>query len=90
MNDLIERQSVIDAFWKLDVEIRPSVINSIIKMINDIPFVTPQQNVGVGRWIKRGQDICCSMCNNESAYNPFGANKFSKYCPNCGAKMEEG
>ena len=40
-----------------------------------------------GRWIVKGQDIYCSECDNESAYNPFGASKFSLYCPNCGAKM---
>ena len=51
------------------------------------PPVTPQQKVGM--WIKRGQDIYCSICNNESAYNPFGASKFSKYCPNCGSLMQE-
>lgn len=41
-----------------------------------------------GHWKRKGQDIYCSVCGNESAYNPFGASKFSDYCPNCGAKMD--
>lgn len=41
-----------------------------------------------GEWKRKGQDIYCSVCGNESAYNPFGASKFSDYCPNCGAKMD--
>ena len=40
-----------------------------------------------GEWIVKGQDIYCSICNQESAYNEFGASKFSKFCPNCGADM---
>lgn len=40
-----------------------------------------------GEWKRKGQDIYCSVCGNESAYNPFGASKFSDYCPNCGADM---
>lgn len=41
-----------------------------------------------GRWIVRGQEIYCSECNGESLYNPFGASKFSDFCPNCGARMD--
>lgn len=40
-----------------------------------------------GEWITKGQDIYCSICNQESAYNEFGASKFSNYCPTCGANM---
>ena len=48
------------------------------------------QPVRHGRWVVKGQDIYCSECNAESAYNPFGASKFSIYCPNCGAKLDLG
>lgn len=43
-----------------------------------------------GRWIVRGQEIYCSECNEESLYNPFGASKFSDFCPKCGADMRGG
>lgn len=42
-----------------------------------------------GEWITKGQDIFCSACGEESAYNWYGASKFSNYCPNCGAEMGE-
>ena len=85
MNDLIERQAAIDLLDENDPMLRTREYYR--KMIAELPSVTPQQKVGNGRWVKRGQDIYCSICNNESSYNPFGASKFSKYCPNCGAKM---
>ena len=84
--DCIRRQEVLDAFWKLDVEIRPSAIDVITKMINDIPSVTPQQKVG--RW--RGTDEWyhrCSVCKEDFHFYYRFYDKW-KYCPNCGANME--
>lgn len=40
-----------------------------------------------GKWVRKGEGIYCSVCDVESAYNAFGGSKFSKFCPNCGAKM---
>ena len=40
-----------------------------------------------GKWEVKGQDIYCSICGEQSAYNVWGASKFSNYCPNCGADM---
>ena len=42
MSDLISRQAAIDAFWKLDAEIRPSAIDAIIKMLKGLPSVQPE------------------------------------------------
>ena len=42
-----------------------------------------------GHWVHKGQSIYCSECGKESGYNPFGASRFSDYCPNCGAEMVE-
>ena len=49
---------------------------------------TIETEVRRGRWVVRGQDIYCSECNEEGLYNPFGASKFSHFCPNFGAKMD--
>lgn len=57
--------------------------------LNDISTIEAEP-VRHGRWVVRGQDIYCSECNEESLYNPFGASKFSRFCPNCGADMREG
>lgn len=44
--DCVSREAVLDAFWKLDVELRPSAIDAIINMVNSLPPVTPKP-----RWI---------------------------------------
>ena len=41
-----------------------------------------------GHWVHKGQGIYCSKCGEESGYNPFGASRFSDYCPSCGIEME--
>ena len=38
----INREAAIEAFWKLDVEIRPSVIDAIIKMLKQLPPAQPE------------------------------------------------
>ena len=43
MDDLISRQAVLDAFWKLNVELRPNAIDAILNMVNDMPSVTLTQ-----------------------------------------------
>lgn len=60
--------------------------NSVYNFVNEQPAADVVE-VKRGEWKLKGQDIYCSVCGNESAYNPFGASKFSDYCPNCGANM---
>ena len=40
-----------------------------------------------GKWEVKGQDIYCSICGEQSAYNVWGASMFSNFCPYCGADM---
>lgn len=57
----------------------------------DVEIVRSALNAGPvrhGRWVKRGQDIFCSECDEESGYTWAGASRYSDYCPNCGAKMD--
>jgi DNA-directed RNA polymerase subunit RPC12/RpoP len=87
--DAISRQAVLDAFWKLDVEIRPSAIDAITKMINDISPVTPQQKVG--RWIpieNEDMEIIGYFCSNCDL--PMETEEKTVYCPNCGSKNLKG
>lgn len=42
MNDLIDRQAVIDAFWKLDVELRISAIEAVLDMFKSVPSAQPE------------------------------------------------
>lgn len=41
--DVISRQAVLDAFWKLNVELRPSAIDAITNMIKDLSPVNPTE-----------------------------------------------
>ena len=69
------------------------------QMIHALPSVTQKS----GKWIKVKsgdkdfpESIVCSRCNNENSHLDFNENAepigkvfvTSKYCPNCGAKME--
>ena len=42
MDDLISRQAAIDAFWKLEVELRPSAIDAVLDMLKNLPSVQPK------------------------------------------------
>ena len=42
MSDLISRQAAIDGFWQLDIEIRPSAIDAITKMLTNLPSAQPE------------------------------------------------
>jgi ribosomal protein S27AE len=71
---------------------RVDEITNCIAMVVNEPPVTPQQKVG--KWIaKTMQSGCgvifynveCSECGESSGLSHTSA----KYCPNCGAKMED-
>lgn len=67
-------------------------LDGIVDMIEDLPSVTPKQRTG--HWIKRNNpnyspfdgsqsDISiCSECGLKTEW------KSTKFCPNCGARME--
>ena len=94
--DAISRQAVLDAFWKLNVEIRPSAINAITKMITDIPPVTPQQNVE-NPCIDCGMNCCVDeVCKKKNEFlqqnvghwivedDDIGNDNIYCKCSNCG------
>ena len=90
MAEYIEREAAISKLRL--VEVREASINFAASMLSEIKRIPAAdvQPVRHGRWVVHGQDIYCSECHNESAYNPFGASMFSDYCHKCGAKMDGG
>ena len=96
MDDLIIRQAAIDAIFseplyesgmkKRDAD---AAVIAIYEKIKSLPSAQPKQKVG--KWIRHENEDGepyghnCSVCG-EWYVMPYGKTKF---CPNCGAKMEE-
>lgn len=100
MADLIDRQAAIDALNEYFVRIgklkrrglnkgEKAIRLDTVGAINSLPSAQPEQNVG--KWIRHEDEDGepyghnCSICG-EWYVMPYGKTKF---CPNCGAKMEE-
>ena len=88
--DAISRDTVIERLKKEDKILYTTTgLNYLIRVVEGLPSVTPQPKIG--HWI----DImvgdmpaqACDQCNTfyPLAYTGGG----HKYCPNCGAKMQE-
>lgn len=79
--DAVSREAMLDAFWKLSVELRPSAIDAILNMINSLPPVQPERKKG--EWQAVDGAWACSEC---------GCNNITDaaYCQWCGADMREG
>lgn len=86
--DAISRQAAIDALTKTS-----GIRGDALKALYDLPPVTPAEKVG--RWVgideEPYEDYECNKCGY--VVSTFTANiephTEYKYCPNCGAKMQE-
>lgn len=105
VGDMIRRQEAVDALDKLDYTPGEWAIKGLTMCkdaIKAVPSAQPEQKVG--KWIKMsdadGVYYCCSECGEDlhrewsfdRDYDLFPRKKTidkTKYCPNCGAKMEE-
>ena len=85
MDDLISRQATIYNLANIAKNCAKSdkqkaLMGRCIYMIENMPSVQPEQKTGY--WFDVGSLSCrCSECGGKS-------NRESRYCPNCGAKME--
>lgn len=67
----------------------PPIVNT--DDIDATPTIDPESLRPTGRWIwselydNNWRTLCCSNC-----FETEGARENAKYCPNCGAKMDEG
>lgn len=65
--------------------------NAIYDDMRDIPSVDAAPVVH-GRWIKKHDNVCywyeCSECGRKPPYSEFYQEDHSRYCPNCGARMD--
>lgn len=98
MSDLISREATKEMLieeWTKHIPMELDInLSFVLDKIKELPSVTPQQKIG--HWILSGGYWRCSECK-EKALLKFDKSKDgckeympikSKYCPNCGAKME--
>ena len=87
--DCISREAVLDYIEGSEAELGHSSENELVcQDIKEFPPVTPQPKIG--RWIRVDKDKCkCDQCEVISFIAMY-PNGDINYCPNCGAKMQEG
>lgn len=99
MDNLISRQAAIDTVTKHYRAHDNDLLEVIAYEIEQLPSAEPQRQTGkwINRWAQNGDQVKevreCSECG--AAYLRYydTADGFDcvppKFCPNCGAKMEE-
>ena len=76
-----------DNMCMLVVSANERPVDAVFRMIHE----APTEDVALvvrGNWVVKGQEVYCSKCKKISGYNWNGASAFSKFCPNCGARMD--
>ena len=87
MTEYIERKALRDTLYDAD-----AITMSGVKILNQFPSadVAPVRH---GRWVSVPHKLArvCSVCNRDEPYKfaDIDADVYD-YCPNCGAKMDEG
>ena len=91
MSRLIDVDAAIDRYYaeykKQDIYDGSQDRDWLKRCIDEAPTIEAEP-VRHGYWEKRGQEIYCSECDEESGYTWAGASKYSDYCPHCGAKLD--
>ena len=95
--DAISRQAVLEglaniAKAKAKSDAQKSMMGRAMFFVEQLPYVNPQEPK-TGHWIKirdcyGNHHFTCSECGNDIA-TQYADNWEDKYCPNCGAKMED-
>ena len=91
--DTIYRQDAIDAFWKLEVELRPSAIDAVLDMLKNLPSAESERKTG--HWVEIGDepydewecDMCGFVIDGSGCIDPEEYKDAYNFCPNCGARM---
>lgn len=90
MSDYIKREDTIKA---IESEIyRHDYLDHVIDIIEAMPSadVTPVRYANHGRWKNYKDEHTCSVCDYSFCDEWYSDDDVYNYCPNCGARMDEG
>lgn len=100
MAEYIDRMTVISAIRDYELhdcpeymrnwatQLKEAVIADVINGVTEIPVVDVAP-VKHGKWEYEHGAWQCSNCGEDNPYGiDYDTARFSKYCPNCGAKMD--
>ena len=88
---LIDANALLEKAW--DVDCRCGYVQVVdVGSIEDAPTIEAKPVVHA-YWIEQiidgGQELMCSNCGEYALMNDEFYSEFSKYCPYCGAQMDE-
>lgn len=85
VGDTIFREAAIDAFWKLDAELRPSAIDAVLDMLKNLPAAQPETAKRIVGKSRNGMTLWhqCDKCNE-----PVDAQ--DNFCRGCGRRLIDG
>ena len=78
--DTISRQDAIDAFWKLEVELRPSAIDAVLDMLKNLPSAQPE--IIRCKDCKWGREVCGNIECFVDSNIPPEYHGYEWFCPN--------
>lgn len=101
MNDLISREAALKAVNAYDyrgftVEQVKTITDGCAEELRKLPAIYAEP-VRQGKWITEDGMMPpeyygkkrCSICTQFAMHDLYGRERLSRYCPNCGAKMNE-
>lgn len=62
----------------------------VLDIITATPTIDPESLRPVSHWKKSKSGYNCAACRTNAPSDACGFTVLSKYCPNCGARMEGG
>lgn len=85
--DLVSRQEVLEELTVTEEMDTAELLWTLTTRINDLPNIEPEPRRGWWQYVYKWAEsepcsVCCSVCERQYKI-------ITRYCPNCGARMED-